>query len=454
MTDLLLNTLENIAEHIQRLSINNAKATDDDVTTSAKVSCSCIKAANQAMTMYCTGGSHALKKSMSQRASLHLSVGKLFYWLMEKLPGKPFSESVPVCITAILEQALEELLFRLCIPGREDITHQKFNEITSTHKSLVSCLASMCKQKEVDSAVVLSKVGLLQSINECRAEDVAQYAEFLQWSRQKQRSLVQMSSSGLQCLRYFIGNKQSSTSKGVPIANWTRIMFAFAEHRMSSTVDDVDVQQAARVVLGCDCAPPLITTNIRKYTDLSLAGARKEFAFYLAASGSSNHVHNAAAILAGNWTATNQFGLSLLSEAVIRSDTEALRSLIKVGFSPNVPVPNPSDVRRPFLFSEYTGWTPLTWAVAKRNTSCIELLLHSKVQVENDVMIKESPIQVAAQLGDEDMVRQLLSFDANAFRSTMEYRKTSVRSVGSPSALAAACARGHSRIVDIFIGRC
>uniref|UniRef100_A0A0K0CZH0 BTB domain-containing protein n=1 Tax=Angiostrongylus cantonensis TaxID=6313 RepID=A0A0K0CZH0_ANGCA len=56
-------------------------------------------------------------------------------------------------------------------------------------------------------------------------------------------------------------------------------------------------------------------------------------------------------------------------------------------------------------------------------------------------------------LGDEDVVRQLLSFDANAFRSTMEYRKTSVRSVGSPSALAAACARGHSRIVDIFISR-
>uniref|UniRef100_A0A0K0D6F5 ANK_REP_REGION domain-containing protein n=1 Tax=Angiostrongylus cantonensis TaxID=6313 RepID=A0A0K0D6F5_ANGCA len=118
MTDLLLNTLENIAEHIQRLSINNAKATDDDVTTSAKVSYSCIKAANQALALYCTGGSHVLKKSMSQRALLHLSVGKLFYWLMDKLPGKPFSESVPVCITAILEQALEELLLRLCIPGK------------------------------------------------------------------------------------------------------------------------------------------------------------------------------------------------------------------------------------------------------------------------------------------------------------------------------------------------
>ncbi|KAJ1351993.1 Ankyrin repeat and BTB/POZ domain-containing protein 2 [Parelaphostrongylus tenuis] len=189
--------------------------------------------------------------------------------------------------------------------------------------------------------------------------------------------------------------------------------------------------------------------------DLSLADARNEFAVCLVASGSSTHVHKAAALLSGNWTATNQFGLSLVSEAVLRSDTEALRSLIEVGFAVNVPVPSSSKDQRPLLLSEYAGWTPLTWAVATRNSLCIEILLQSKAQVDNDEMIKETPIQVAAQVGDENVVRQLLSFNANAFRSTSEYRsdEASPLSDGSPSALAAACARGYSSIVDIFIDR-
>ncbi|KIH61618.1 hypothetical protein ANCDUO_08106 [Ancylostoma duodenale] len=87
---------------------------------------------------------------------------------------------------------------------------------------------------------------------------------------------------------------------------------------------------------------------------------------------------------------------------------------------------------------------------------CTDILLASKAQVESDDMIKESPIQVAAQHGCEDVVRRLLCAGADPFRSTIEYdsSKASFRSIGSPSALAAACSRGHSLIVDIFVDRC
>ncbi|KAJ1351994.1 hypothetical protein KIN20_008179 [Parelaphostrongylus tenuis] len=59
----------------------------------SKVSLPCIKAANHATALFYDGGPDALEKSMSQRASLHLSVGRMFHWLTNKLLGKAFSES-------------------------------------------------------------------------------------------------------------------------------------------------------------------------------------------------------------------------------------------------------------------------------------------------------------------------------------------------------------------------
>ncbi|KAJ1373062.1 Ankyrin repeat and BTB/POZ domain-containing protein 2 [Parelaphostrongylus tenuis] len=222
----------------------------------------------------------------------------MLHWLRNKLHEKA-SESVPLYSTTIFEQAGEEMVHPLCLPDRNNVIHQKFNEITSNHKSLMSCLASMFKQKEIDSTLALSPVHLLQSINECRADDIEQENAFLLSSKRKQRNLIRMSSSGLQCLGYYIVTKQSSKCKRVPIGSWMQIMFACAEHRMSNTVND---------------AEPAIFQE-----------------------------------------------LSLISEAVLRSDTEALRSLIEVGFALNVPVPNSGNDQKSPLLSEYAGWTPLTW---------------------------------------------------------------------------------------------
>ncbi|VDM75015.1 unnamed protein product [Strongylus vulgaris] len=125
LIDMLLNTLEMITDHIQRLSINSAKATVENVTTSTKivfpleVSWPCIKAANQAMALYSVSGQGALRRSMSQRASLHLSIGRMFHWLVTKLPNKPMSESVPVYLTAVLERAMEEMLRPVLQLGRK-----------------------------------------------------------------------------------------------------------------------------------------------------------------------------------------------------------------------------------------------------------------------------------------------------------------------------------------------
>ncbi|KAK6760383.1 hypothetical protein RB195_021740 [Necator americanus] len=460
LVDMLLNTLEIITEHIQRLSINNAKTTVENITTSTKIvfpleiSWQCIKAANQAMALYSVSGQGAFKRSMSQRASLHLSVGRMFHWLVRKLPGKPISESVPVCLTAVLERAAEEMLRPVLQLARKNEMNRTMEEITRSHKSLVSLFARTSQQKEIDPMIAISEKNLLEAINESRGKEVMETNGFLLSSKGKQRSLIQMSSSGLQSLRYFILN-QSGRSNAVPIADWTRIIFAFAEHRMSHTVDETDVQQAARVLLGCDCAPPSVPIICRDFSDLSLDDAKKEFAFSLAASASPMHMQHVSALLDGRWSATNQFGLSLISDAVVRSDADALQRLVDMGFPTNIPIPALIGDKRPFLLVEYAGWTPLTWAVGTMNTMCIDILLASNAQVQNDDMIKESPIQVAAQQGCEDVVRRLLCAGADPFRSTIEYNssKVSSRSIGSPSALAAACSRGQPLIVDIFVDR-
>ncbi|EYB97892.1 hypothetical protein Y032_0136g1982 [Ancylostoma ceylanicum] len=460
LIDMLLNTLEIITDHVQRLSINSAKATVENVTTTTKivfpleVSWPCIKAANQAMALYSVSGQGALKRSMSHRASLNLSVGRMYHWLVTKLPNKPISESMPVYLTAVLERAMEEMLRPILQLGRKIAMNRRIEDITRSHKSLVSFFARTTPQKELDPMVAISEKDLLEAINDSRGREVMETNGFLLSSKGKQRSLIQMSSSGLQCLRYFILN-QSGRSNVVPIADWTRIIFAFAEHRMSHTVDETDVQQAARVLLGCDCAPPSVSVSCRDFSDLSLEDAKKEFAFSLAASASPMHMQHVSSLLDGQWSATNQFGLCLTSAAVLRSDGDALQRLIDMGFPTNVPIPASIGDKRPFLLVEYSGWTPLTWAVATRNTMCTDILLASKAQVQSDDMIKESPIQVAAQQGCEDVVRRLLCAGADPFRSTIEYdsSKASFRSIGSPSALAIACSRGHSLIVDIFVDR-
>ncbi|KIH61617.1 hypothetical protein ANCDUO_08105 [Ancylostoma duodenale] len=172
--------------------------------------------------------------------------------------------------------------------------------------------------------VAISEKDLLEAINDSRGREVMETNGFLLSSKGKQRSL----------------------SNVVPIADWTRIIFAFAEHRMSHTVDETDVQQAARVLLGCDCAPPSVSVTCRDFSDLSLDDAKKEFAFSLAASSSPMHM---------------QHGLCLTSAAVLRSDGDALQRLIDMGFPTNVPIPASIGDKRPFLLVEYSGWTPLTW---------------------------------------------------------------------------------------------
>ncbi|VDM74482.1 unnamed protein product [Strongylus vulgaris] len=141
---------------------------------------------------------------------------------------------------------------------------------------------------------------------------------------------------------------------------------------MSHTVDETDVQQAARVLLGCDCAPPAGSIVCRDFSDLSLEDAKKEFAFSLAASASPVHMQHVSALLDGQW------------------------------------------------------------AVATNNTVCIDILLSSKAPVQSEDMIKESPLQVAAQQGSEDVVRRLLCAGADPFRSTIEYdsSKASFRFIG------------------------
>ena len=57
---------------------------------------------------------------------------------------------------------------------------------------------------------------------------------------------IQASPSGLNLIIFYTVTLSFSRDSSIPLADWVRLIYAFAEHRMSYTVDEVDVQQVSQ----------------------------------------------------------------------------------------------------------------------------------------------------------------------------------------------------------------
>uniref|UniRef100_A0A1I7WYN1 BTB domain-containing protein n=1 Tax=Heterorhabditis bacteriophora TaxID=37862 RepID=A0A1I7WYN1_HETBA len=324
------------------------------LTFPLEVFSSCVKAGSQALAMFALSGTGGLKKSLSQRAE----------WLVDKMPFKPISDTVPVYLTAALECSLEELI-RKIVDDRTDImTLFMFNEQIAQHKDMAS---------------------FFESKDEYSGE------------------------------KYFFN-----------------IL-------------------AARLLLGAECAPPsTLFWRHEVSKDCSFEDACKNFAFSLIATGSTENIRHATSLLNEKLNSSNQFGLCLLSEAVLQENEDVLRTLIAAGCPMNLTLPRSMGDKRPFLLSEFTGWTPLTWLYI---IFLFHLIINLVIIITIIVLVMN--FQIAVQQCNSAMTLKLLDNGADPFRTSVVYdsAQASFRNTGCPSALALACTRGNLHLMTLVIER-
>ena len=74
-------------------------------------------------------------------------------------------------------------------------------------------------------------------------------------------------------------------------------------------------------------------------------------------------------------------------------------------------------------------------AVAQQDVSMVNRLIDACADVDEEYMIRETPIQVAAVLGDFEIATRLVNCGANPYLSTINYDslKCNFRNFGAPS---------------------
>ncbi|GMR63059.1 hypothetical protein PMAYCL1PPCAC_33254, partial [Pristionchus mayeri] len=380
-------------EEISRLCTYSLKLTVEEVVTAIKVTfpldvfSSCIKAGVQATTLFALSGTGALRKSLSKRADLNFCVGRVYRWLIDRMPNKPISDTVAVFLTATLECLLEELILRIIdSDSKRVLSVKEVDEKLQGHKNLIEFFLATDSLSRRRCSPMIGISDLIDEVHEIREKIVVESDGSL-CGKTAKRSPIRLSRNGIRSLHFYVS--QSGVYKptdAVPITDWVRIIYAYAEHRMSFTVDDCDVQQASRLLLHMLCPP--VGVHFWRHdvsSETTMGEARKAFAFQLISTANPDNIREAADMLEPDkLSARNAFGLCPLSEAIVQANADAASSLLSSNCPVNCSVPSPRVDRRPYLLKEYTGWTPLAWAVAIQKYNLVQILLNAKADVENE----------------------------------------------------------------------
>ncbi|GMT35766.1 hypothetical protein PFISCL1PPCAC_27063, partial [Pristionchus fissidentatus] len=451
-------------EEINRLCTFSLKLTVEEVVTAIKVTLpldvfsSCIKAGVQATTLFALSGTGALKKSLSRRADLNFCVGRMYRWLIDRMPNKPISDTVAVFLTATLECLLEELILRLIdTDSTRVLSVKEVDEKLQGHKNLIEFFLATDSLSRRRCSPMIGMSELIDEVHEIR-EKIMVESDGSMSGKNGKRSPIRLSRNGIRALHFYISQCGAyKPTDGVPIADWIRIVYSYAEHRMSFTVDECDVQQAARLLLHSLCPP--VGVHFWRHdvsSETTIGEARKALAFQLISTANADNIREAADMLEPDkLSARNAFGLCALSEAIVQANADAVSALLSSNCPVNCSVPSPRVDRRPYLLKEYTGWTPLTWSVAIQKYNLVQILLNAKADVENENMVKESPLQVAVQLNHSECTRTLLEKGADPFKSSIVYDSNHAhfKNAGCASALALAAARGNDTLLRALIHR-
>ncbi|CAG9534407.1 unnamed protein product [Cercopithifilaria johnstoni] len=454
----LENALYALVDEIRRLSLQFIKCRVLDIKTAVKVlfngsvAESCTKAGIQATSIYALSGSGALKTSMQRRAGLCFNLGHFYKWMIESQISEIILDEAAVFLCAVLECLLEEIILA-CVESKSyegNVTTDALNKMLDCENNIRKFLAEnkerIILEGEVDFTTTnhqrcSNKLSRLSTNNE------SQLIKLLQMKGIERNNIENLEID-------LPASYNSST-----LNEWIRISEAYAAHHASDTVDEDDVRQAARILLNIDCPPRFLDFRSSK---ISLEGSVKsqhkltqEIAFQLLRVNSEETISMALDFLGpARLRNLDSFGLTALSEAILIDNNRAANAIISATPDLNTPVPNEQNVKNSSALSmDFAGWTSLTWAIAQRNYPLTVRLIDACAQVENNSMTKETPLQVAAILGDADIVRKLLKCHANPFRTTINYdsMKCNYRHMGSPSAVALAAAYNHRNILRMML---
>uniref|UniRef100_A0AC35G8C6 Uncharacterized protein n=1 Tax=Panagrolaimus sp. PS1159 TaxID=55785 RepID=A0AC35G8C6_9BILA len=219
--------------------------------------------------------------------------------------------------------------------------------------------------------------------------------------------------------------------------------------------------QAARILLSnVDCPPYSVDLVI---SSPSLPGyisetkkRRHDIGVALLLTSDSEFLKDAYNLLGPQKHKTfNDYGLTALSQAVITKNDEAVSFLIENNADINAAVPPDNNAQSCALSNEFSGWSPLSWAVAFQDIFATNKLLEVGADVDEIYMIQETPLKIATMIGDSETFARLISSGSNAFSSSKCYDslQCTIRNLGSPSALAVAAAFGRREFVSIMLSQ-
>ncbi|BET01837.1 BTB/POZ domain [Nesidiocoris tenuis] len=501
---LLQRALVRIGREAQRLSKPLAMCGKHEVASALKIilspvlADSCIKACLRSGAMFAVSGDQ-LKQSKSQRAGLHLSVGRFHRWMVDVRIGKFVHEYAAVYLAAGLENLLEEIILQ-CLPSKPDsiLTASMFEHAIANNSDLWGLLqpyAHLNTGRTASGTLALPRWASVSSVSTdttcgsgsskrdhsllttCVAS-ASELAELLRSSTTVLGARPHFSPAAIQSLFYFMRCSQLEHCGSVqelvyerayvvlpPLLEWVRCASAHAAYRHSSVVDSDDVMQAARLLLpGVDCPVrqpgPDESLGRRSGTGDEVETVRRlktAVAFRMLSSAVREMVPHALQLLpsATKLDTVCDNGLSPLMLACVNNDESVVRILLEFGSDPDLETPPQGSQGCAMVQAENQHWTALTYAALQGHLPIAKLLLERGAHVEGGARLSEekatmTPLQVAAASGNLEMVSLLLAHGAHPFLSTMYKDAVSYSGAaqrGCYSAFAVAAAHGQRAVL-------
>uniref|UniRef100_A0A8C4PT69 BTB domain containing 11 n=1 Tax=Equus asinus asinus TaxID=83772 RepID=A0A8C4PT69_EQUAS len=243
-----------------------------------------------------------------------------------------------------------------------------------------------------------------------------------------------------------------------PLMEWIRVAVAHAGHRRSFSMDSDDVRQAARLLLpGVDCEPRQLRADdcfcaSRKLDAVAIeAKFKQDLGFRMLNCGRTDLVKQAVSLLGPDGINTmSEQGMTPLMYACVRGDEAMVQMLLDAGADLNVEVVS-TPHKYPSVHPETRHWTALTFAVLHGHIPVVQLLLDAGAKVEGSVEhgeenYSETPLQLAAAVGNFELVSLLLERGADPLIGTMYRNGISTSPQGDMNSFSQAAAHGHRNV--------
>ncbi|OQV13330.1 Ankyrin repeat and BTB/POZ domain-containing protein 2 [Hypsibius exemplaris] len=407
------------------------------------------------------------KTSKSTHSDLKLDVGRIHGFMVEKKLGKFVHDISAVYLTAALQNILEELLLASgkVIPANQPLNcgllerrmlddaeffglFQPWRHLQAGRNAGNKAVLPLGLPARALGQILATGFRTMDDLNfaigeGCNVvEDSRKDRVAVGTSKNMLEELtihqMHWSSDALISLHFFLGpdstvldcaDKDATTP---PLIEWLRLVEACASYRRSSMLEKEDVMEAARILLpGLDYPPHLLSLNdeLQYFQAISKPRLLNDF---------------------------NQAGLTPLMIACMRCEYQQVRKLLNEGAKPNLAVPlivSPNKQSYSRVQPDTQNWTALHFAVAHGSLMAAKCLLDHGAWVEGSEttagILCQTPLQLAAAFGMEDMVALLIVKGADPCLSTISEQPSCSADAqrGIQSAMVLAAAHGRRRVL-------